>query len=246
MIVALLCVSGFIFVKYFLPSVLSAREAVNATEPVVVETTLPEETEAPTVPCTGLELVEKAAELTEIGQKYLIPVNCVPQDTTDPMFFASVDESIATVDEEGCITAVSNGTTIVTITCGQAHIEFIVSVEVEGDEETTAEDETAPEGETEAPAEEETQVPEETKQLKYVKLEIDGNTDVTFRGWGLDFTFKLKNGLTNEEVTWKSENENVCKIDEKGHMVITGKGRTDVVVTYGDQEVRIIVRATWE
>lgn len=250
-IIALLCVSGFIFVKYFLPSVMSAREAATATEPIVTEATIPEETEAPTVPCVGLDLTEKAAELNEVGQKYLIGVVADPADTTDMMHFVSADETIATVDEEGCITAVGNGTTIITITCGAEKIDFVVSVDMEedeteapSDEETTESDETTSEDETTAT--EETEVPEESKELRDVKLEIDGNTDVTFRGKGLEFTFKLKNGLKNNEVTWKSENANVCTIDDNGHLVITGKGRTDVVVTYGEQEVRIIVRATWE
>ncbi len=233
-ILALLCVSGFIFVQYVMPNLMASKDAVPTTEPYV-ETETPE-TEEPTVPCAQLVLEETDIELTEIGQMYLINVAVEPADTTDELVFASSDESVVTVNEEGRITVIGEGTAAVLITCGEQTLECNVNVVLETEEPT----EEATEEPTEEPTEEATEAP--TEPLKDVKLEINGNTDVTFNARGLTFTFKLKNGLKNNEVTWTSENEKVCTIDENGFLTCTGSGKTNVIVRYGEQEVVIIVR----
>lgn len=231
-ILALLCVSGFIFVQFVMPNLMASKDDVKPTE-TSVQTDAPE-TEEPTVPCAQLVLEQTDIELTEIGQMYLINVEAEPADTTDELLFASSDEAVVAVNEEGRITVVGEGTAVVTITCGAQTMECTVNV-------VLAEETEEP---TEIPTEEPTEAPTEapTEPLKDVKLEINGNTDVTFNARGLTFTFKLKNGLKNNEVTWTSENEKVCTIDENGFLTCTGSGKTNVIVRYGDQEVVIIVR----
>ena len=237
-ILALLCVSGYIFAEFFLPNLLENRETSAPTEATVKQTEAPE-TEEPTVPCAELVLDETDIELTEIGQLYLLNVAVSPVDTTDELTFASSNESVVTVNEEGRITVVGEGEATVTIVCGTQEIEVAVSVVLP----TEAPTEEPTEEPTEAPTEEPTEAP--TEPLKDVKLEINGNTDVTFKGKGLTFTFKLKNGLENTEVTWRSENEDICTIDENGFLTTTGRGTTNVVVRYGDQEVIIVVRVKY-
>lgn len=234
-ILALLCVTGFIFVKYFMPNMIGGKETVPPTDPPQIVTEAPE-TEEPTVPCAELVLEYFDIEMSKIGQMYLLNVEVQPADTTDTLTFVSSDENVLTVNEEGRITVIGEGSAIVTITCGAQSVECNVSVVLPTEEPTEAP--------TEEPTEEPTEAPTEapTEPLKDVKLEINGNTDVTFNGVGLTFTFKLKNGLTNEEVTWESENEKICTVDENGFLKTTGRGRTNVIVRYGDQEVTIIVR----
>lgn len=150
-ILALLCVSGFIFAKYFLPNVMAVRETEEPTEPYV-QTDAPE-TEEPTVPCAELVLEETDIVLDEIGQMYLLNVAVNPADTTDVLTFVSGDESVATVNEEGRLTVIGEGHTEITITCGEQ--EIVCNVVVVLPEETEEPTEEEPGEETEEPTEEE-------------------------------------------------------------------------------------------
>jgi len=185
-------------------------------------------------------MTEQIIELNDIGQMYLLNVAAEPADTTDVLNFESSDENVVVVNGEGRITAIGEGTAVVTITCGEQRLDIAVSVVVPTEEPTEAPTEEPTEEATEEPTEAPTEAP--TEPLKDVKLEINGATDVTFNAKGLTFTFKLKNGLKNNEVTWTSENEKVCTVDENGFLTCTGTGKTNVIVRYGDQEVVIIVR----
>lgn len=237
-ILALLAVSGYIFMEYFLPHVLAPEETVPATD-AIVQTDAPE-TEEPTVPCAELSMSESSIILTEEGQLYLLNVTVLPEDTTDVLTFVSANEAVVTVSEEGRVTAIGEGETVISIICGAKKLDINVLVDFpEATEEPT-------EAETEEPTEEPTEAPTEepTEPLKDVELVVD-KTDVTFRGYNLTYTFKLSNGLTNEEVTWTSENEKICTVDEHGTVTTTGKGTTHIIVRYGDQEVKIIVRCLW-
>lgn len=229
-IVALLCVSAYIFVQYFLPGVLAQNSVPETSEPYVATTeapTEPEITEEPTVPCTGLEWSDGngAVTLEALGNSWLLNVVVTPADTTDELTYYSSDESVVTVDSEGCLTAVGEGEATVVIACGDVQLECeVVCAFIE--EETIGEEETEP---TEEP----------TEPLKDVTLEVN-YTDITLTGHGQQFTFKVTD-LSNDEVTWSSDNEKVVTVDN-GTVTRVGKGTANVTVTYGDQEVVIVVR----
>ena len=227
-ILALLAVSAYIFMQFFLPN-LMARETEPPTEPPVAASTAPA-TQEPTEyknPCTALNIVDTEIRLEDEGQMYLLNVAVTPVDTTDTLSFASSDDSVVTVNEEGRLTAVGEGTADVTITCGEQTLLCVVTCQF-----------TEP---TDAPATEEpTQAPTEPP-LKDVKLSVKTN-DVTFKVKGQQATFKLTCGLKNNEVQWRSEDESIVKVDEEGVATAVGNGTTNVVVKYGDQELKIIVR----
>ena len=257
-IVALLAVVGYIFMNYLLPNILPAAETIAATEQTEEQTEAPTETEEPTIPCTDLTLGESVILLERMGQEWLLNVSVMPEDTTDELVFTSSNDSIVSVDEEGKITAVGEGDVTITITCGDKMLNCTVAcVFEEGGEEpteetageTTGEEATeATEGTEEDPAEategeEATEAPTEgpTEPLKNVTLTVK-QSDVTFKVNGQQATFKLTCGLKATEVEWSSENEDICTVDENGIVTRTGKGTTNVVVKYGEQEVKIIVR----
>lgn len=251
-ILALLAVTGYIFMNFVLPNVLPAgSETTPPSTEVAEQTQEPTETEEPTIPCTDLVLAENVTVLETEGQEYLIRVSTMPEDTTDELLFSSDDETVVVVDADGKVTAVGEGTATVTITCGQQQTYCNIAVVFDTEateapedptEETTGEeDETKP---TEAPEDptEETKAPEgPTEPLKNVTLTLK-QSDVTFRANGQAATFKLTCGLKASEVQWSSEDENVCTVDKEGIVTRTGKGKTNVVVKYGDQEVKVIVR----
>lgn len=127
-IIALLAVTGYIFVQHVLPQLNKPEETLPP--PVVTETNpvteAPTESQEPTIPCEELVLEETEILLTEYEQKWLINVEVKPGDTTDKLTFTSADELIATVDSEGCITALAEGQTYITIACGDVQVQYDV------------------------------------------------------------------------------------------------------------------------
>lgn len=241
-IVALLLVTGYIFMKYFLPNLTGEAETTVPTETTVqTEEPTEEVTEEPTIPCTSLELVNGSNQivLTEAGQAWLLNVLAAPEDTTDELIYISSNENVVKVDAQGCATAVGEGDAVITAVCGDQQLEFdVVCLFV------TETDPTATEGEgEEEPGAEETEEPTKapTEPLKDVTLSVKV-TDMTFRMIGQETTVKLTCDLTAKEVTFASENEEVITVDENGLITCVGWGTTNVIVSYGDQEVEIICR----
>lgn len=239
LIVALLAAAGFIFVKYFLPSIREDAE----TEPVVV-TEFVQETEAPTteprIPCKMLILSSGTAELSTEGQMFLLHVQPSPEDTTDVITYASADETIATVTADGRVTAVSEGETIIYITCGdiQTSCPVIVAYVEETVPETTV-------------AEEIVVVETEPAETEETKPAV--RTDVTLKLKQTDFRLGvyyehqlvLDCDLAQNEVEWRSEHPHIATVNEEGVVKAIKDGTTSIIAKYGDQEVSCIVRCSY-
>ena len=71
------------------------------------------------VACAGLYLSSDTVSLQEVGDTYYLTVSTTPADTTDALAYASSDETVATVDTSGKITAIAPGEAMITVTCGQ-------------------------------------------------------------------------------------------------------------------------------
>lgn len=80
------------------------------------------------IPCNGISFSESEISITSIDPVLLTPI-LSPADTTDPVFYVSGDKSIVKVDNEGHVIPQRNGTTIVTVSCGDysAEIDIVVS-----------------------------------------------------------------------------------------------------------------------
>lgn len=233
LIVALLAVAGFLFIRYFLPNMMEKDETVPTTQTQVIETTAAPTTEL-TIPCQNLVLTSGGtAELSEAGQYFLLHVIPMPEDTTDTILYASADESIATVTEDGRITAVSEGETVVYITCGNSQLacpvvcKFVEETTVPTTEETVAE--------------ETTEATEEAKSDVTLKLK---KTDISL-GVYLQFTLELDCDLDPTEVEWSSEHPHIAAVDENGVVTAKKDGTTIVTAKYGTQEVQCWVRCSY-
>ena len=248
LIMVLLAVAGYIFLRYFMPNVFPEETTVSTT----VEEDVAADTTEFAVPCTKLILTScESIEITEAGYYHLINVIAQPEDTTDELVFASADESIATVSDDGRVTAVSEGETTIYITCGSEQLSckvicsFADVAETSVPEETTAEtsavDETDPADET-TPAEE-TAAAEETKASEVtaeVTLKLK-DTDIRL-GVGYGHTILLDCDLKHEDIEWRIEHEYIAKVDDKGFVTALANGTTAVIAKYGDQEVQCILR----
>lgn len=260
LIVVLLGVAAFIYLRYFLPN-MGKDESVPTTA-VIQEMETTAETTDPTVPCQQMGMLSAAiAELNAEGQQFLLHVKAFPENTTDQIIYTSEDESIATVTEDGKITAVSEGETRIIISCGKVVMDCPVIVKyveetvppttVETVPEETA-TETAPATETTPGAETtpvaettgaDEQPPQSDTNLKNVTLKLK-RTDIQL-GVYYQFALVLDCDLQPEEVTWSSEHPHIATVDEKGNVTAVKEGTTSITAKYGDQEVQCIVRCVW-
>ena len=124
-ILALLAVTAYIFTQHILPE-MNKPEPTTAPTVLVTEPTEPLVTEEPTYPCDELLLEETEHLFTEYEEKWLINVDVRPENTTDTLTFTSSDDLIATVDSEGCVTAMAEGQCVITIACGAVEVEYNV------------------------------------------------------------------------------------------------------------------------
>lgn len=253
-IMLLLAASAFLFLRYLLPNMLDGGEPIPTVVTTAPTETQVQETTEPTIPCESLVLTSGVAELSKKGQFWLLHVTVMPEDTTDTLTFVSGDESIATVTQDGKITAVGEGKTSIYITCGKQQLVCSVVVDYAlAVPETTAGDtmpvlEAGEEGETEGVEEtqatEETEVTVETTQATTAPPEITlklGKSDISLV-MGYQFQMPLDCDLKPEDIQWSTEHSYIAKVDDKGLVTAIGTGVTAVVAKYGDQEVQCIVR----
>ena len=128
LIMTLLATTAFIFLRYLLPNVTNTERTVPTEQ--VHDDTQPEETEqhGDEIPCEALALTSGGTiTFTEEGQMSLLNVVIIPADSTDELMYSSSDENVATVNEEGRVTAVGEGEAVITITCGKRQMQCNVS-----------------------------------------------------------------------------------------------------------------------
>ncbi|MBQ8562534.1 MAG: Ig-like domain-containing protein, partial [Firmicutes bacterium] len=222
-------------------------------------------TTEPTVPCLQMGMLNAAvAELNAEGQQFLLHIKAFPENTTDKIVYTSADESIATVTEDGKITAVSEGETKIYISCGKVSMDCPVIVKYVEETVSPITEETVPE-ETELSATEpeaaepnETN-PDESASTEEVEEEPADNQanaalkNVTLKlkkkdiqlGVYYQFQLVLDCDLDPEEVTWSSEHPHIATVDEQGNVTAVKEGTTSISAKYGDQEVQCIVRCVW-
>ena len=190
-ILALLATTGYIFARYYLPGMRS-----EATEAPTVETTVATEDTAPTtVPCTGLAMTSDSEVLLEqAGNTWLINVVVLPENTTDEIIYLSNNLDVATVDADGTVTAVGEGSAVISVVCGEYTVACNVTcafveepsvpdeigtvpseeeTEVSEGDETVAPDEQA----TEAPTEAATESATETATEAATEVATDAATE---------------------------------------------------------------------
>lgn len=248
-ILALLAVSAYIFLQFFMPNLLPGKKVETPTEPSSIVTEAPtqaptdapvvtEPTEATEAHCEQLILDVTDVTLRQAGEMYLLNARVLPENTVDTVMYISSNEAVATVNEEGRVTAVGEGNVVISIFCGEQQVECNVVCDFSAVEEVT---EAPAVDATEAPAETEAPTEATEKPLKNVKLSVK-KTDMTFRSGGQQAPIKMTCKLDVEEVTWTSENEKIATVTKDGVITRVGAGTTKIIGQYGDQKVEIIVR----
>ena len=251
LIAGLLMAAGFVFVRYILPYTTAHEETPIQTTAFVEA--IPEETTEVSIPCETLIISSgNVAELNAEGQHFLLHVKPMPENTTDRIIYTSADERVATVTEDGRITAVSEGETKIYISCGMVSMECPVVIryveetvppttETVVDATVPAEESTIPVVEAVDP--EETRTPAVSGEIKPgVALKLK-KTDIML-GVYYQFTLELDCDLEQNEVQWSSEHPHIAKVDENGVVTAVKSGTTAITATYGDQTVTCMVRCS--
>lgn len=260
-IAVLLVAIGFLLFKFYFPNQKPQNQKLEETFVTIPVETAVEETTEPGIPCTSLVLTSGVAELNKEGQYWLLHVTVMPEDTTDELVFVSEDESIATVNKYGRVTAVSEGETYVHITCGEKQMKCKIVVRYE-DAVVIAETEEVPltpesvehetlpkdaqESKSEEATEKATEATEETapaKEAEDVVLKLK-KKDLSSGVRGVTFTLELDCDLKPEDVTWLTLDSSVA-IVKNGEVTTIGPGQTKIVAQYKGQQVECIIRCTF-
>lgn len=221
LLLILIVVMAFFIVKI-------VDEFKNNTQPTIPPTQITTTQSTPTtqdpdvqVPCQSVTVGQTEINLAEVGDTYLLSVVAEPHNTTDLIMYSSSDESIATVDAKGLITAVAEGQVTVTVTCGKAEAEITVTC-------GTTEETTDPTESTEADEE------ESLVNRKDITLSQKGET------WDL---YSKTAKVPKNKIKWTSEDETVVTV-EGGVVTAVGNGITTVTAEYEKQTYSCTVRCS--
>lgn len=155
---------------------------------------------------TGVSLSPKTLSLNP-GKGGTLTATITPSNATDKSVeWKSDDTGVATVNENGKVTAVGLGTTTITVTTTDGDFQDTCTVTV-----------TAP------PTVSVTSV---TLDQTSLTLDVGGSDTLTA-------TVEPDNA-TNKAVTWSSSNENVATVDQNGNVKAVGAGKATITATTAD------------
>ena len=154
--------------------------------------------------------------LTKIGESTELKVKIEPENADlQKLIWQSSDEKVATVDENGKVTAVGNGTATITATSVSGSYTAIVSVTVK--------------------------IPVEIQKLT---IEAEKET-LTKIGESTELKVKIEpENADLQKLIWKSDNEKVATTDENGKVTAVGNGTAEITVTTEDGKITASIMIT--
>lgn len=139
LLLAILFVIGYIALRFLIPNgfMYEGLGGLNpfgpsqeTQEPALNENETPEpdatENSEPSLECTAVQLDKNDIQLDGVGATYKLAVSLEPADTIDQVAYSSSDEAVVYVSQDGTITAVGEGSAVITVTCGNVSAECFV------------------------------------------------------------------------------------------------------------------------
>ena len=205
-------------------------------EPVVTEPEEPVEEEPEEVPeegaCTALTISQEEVTLEEAGDKMFLTAVARPSDCKDPIEFFSSDETVATVNGNGMITAIGPGTAQIIVTCGDMTEACTVICTFEAPE---------PEEEPEEEQPEEEQ-PEELPEEEPAKEPTLSTEDFTLFYPGEEAYLTVNDVPEGAAVSYVSSNAAVVTVTNTGKVTAVGSGTATITVTVGETKLTCVAR----
>lgn len=168
------------------------------------------------VPCTALTLATSSITFDEPERFYNITVQKMPETCNQEVVFASSDETIVTVNQQGKVVAVNGGTAIITATCGNQTATCLVTCDFIADEQE-----------------------EDAQQELPPAL---NSTDMTLFYPGEQAPLIVSNLPEGAQVSFTSENASVATVSSSGTITAVGSGTTTVRAEFDGQKLECIVR----
>ena len=151
---------------------------------------------------TGIELGESSVEMT-VGTSHKLTATVLPENATEKgVIWESKDESIATVDQEGLVSAVKEGSTQIIVSTANGNFSTYCSVTVK---KTGA----------------------DVSGLTIDKDELKLTVGNSFR---LTATV-LPENATEKGVVWESKDESVATVDQEGLVSAVKEGSTQIIAS---------------
>ncbi len=233
MLLVLVAIVFFVVVRFFGP------DNDITKDPTDNSSSSEQQSSSVDIPCNGLTLSINPVELKQAGNAYQLDVMVSPVDTTDALSYSSADEAIATVTEDGVITAVASGETVITITCGAVQIECRVVCDFE---ETPSDDPSV--DPSEDPSVDPSVDPSEDPSDDPVDEFKLNREDFTLFSAGE--TWLLYDGQVDKSlIVWTTNDPSVATINN-GKVTAVGPGYTKVYAEFDGTKVSCIVRCSFK
>ena len=171
---------------------------------------------APSYPVTGIKVSPDTLTLTKKDETAQLTAEVTPSYADNKrVTWQSSDEKVATVDENGKVTAVGNGTATITATSVSGSYTATVSVTVK--------------------------IPVEIQKLT---IEAEKET-LTKIGESTELKVKIEpENADLQKLIWKSHNEKVAITDENGKVTAVGNGTAEITVTTEDGKITASIMIT--
>ena len=171
---------------------------------------------SPSYPVTGIKVSPDTLTLTKKDETAQLTAEVTPSYADNKrVTWQSSDEKVATVDENGKVTAVGNGTATITATSVSGSYTATVSVTVK--------------------------IPVEIQKLT---IEAEKET-LTKIGESTELKVKIEpENADLQKLIWKSNNEKVAITDENGKVTAVGNGTAEITVTTEDGKITASIMIT--
>ena len=171
---------------------------------------------SPSYPVTGIKVSPDTLTLTKKDETAQLTAEVTPSYADNKrVTWQSSDEKVATVDENGKVTAVGNGTAAINATSVSGSYTATVSVTVK--------------------------IPMEIQKLT---IEAEKET-LTKIGESTELKVKIEpENADLQKLIWKSHNEKVATPDENGKVTAVGNGTAEITVTTEDGKITASIMIT--
>ena len=183
--------------------------ALPGEEPTPTPTAPPTPTPTPEPVVNSITLSRSDFTLSHIGEQYTIQATSSPAGTKVNIVWISEDPDVATVDENGTVTAVDHGTTKVSATAGGVIQECIVRVSAYAPHDSSSGGNSSGNG---------------SVSLSHYDVTIHSAKSETFK-------LSVKDAGDNAVISYSSGNSSVASVTSDGTVKAVGNGNTDITVT---------------